>query len=40
MEIDCQKITARREAPQPTMAPEVIWLGSTVWPSRLTPATP
>lgn len=36
----CHRITAFREAPKPTIVAEVIWLGSTSWPSRLTPGTP
>lgn len=40
METICQVMTLRLEAPNPTIAAEVIWDGRTVCPIRLTTATP
>src|SRR5690606_3247507 len=40
IEMVCQRMTAFFEAPNDTIAAEVIWLGRRVWPRRLTPATP
>lgn len=40
METICHPATALREAPKDTIAIDVIWLGRTVCPRRLTPGTP
>ena len=40
METICQRMTLFLDAPKETMAAEVIWLGRTVCPRRLTPGTP
>src|SRR5690606_21511364 len=40
IETICHRMTALRDAPNDTIAAEVIWLGRIVWPMMLTPATP
>ena len=40
IELVCHTMTELREAPNETIAADVVWLGSTSCPSRLTPGTP